>query len=288
MQTLGIETPETVNEQGAETREPSPSDLDAVAALLAGDEPDQDESGDATDQADESQGDETEAESETTKPKPAKPENLAQLAEALGVEVADLYAIEIPFDAGDGESKTRTLGEIKDAIADNDSLEVDRLAFEETRRDAEKEFRKNSQDLADIVAALPRAALSKDLLQKVATKRAELVERENRMTLKTIREWNDQDVEARDRQAMQKHLSEYGFPEGYLDELVDHRTLAFLRDATQRKMRIDAALAQVRKVSKTGHKPSTKPSRKAAPKPERRARRVNSQISQVADLLNSD
>lgn len=288
MQPLANE-PETANfEPGAETREPSPSDLDAVAALLAGDEPDQGESGDADGQADESQGEETTAESETTKPKPAKPENLAQLAETLGVEVADLYAIEIPFDAGDGESKTRTLGEIKDAIANQDSLEIDRLAFEETRRDAEKEFRKNSQDLSDIVAALPRAALSKDLLQKIAKKRAELVEHENRMTLNTIREWNDQDVEARDRQAMQKHLSEYGFPADYLDSLVDHRTLAFLRDATQRKARIESALAQVRKVSSAGHKPSTKPSKKAAPKTIRRARRVNSQINQVADLLNSD
>lgn len=287
--------PET-GDNSSETNAPTLADLNAVADLLAGEganQDDQDERGDADSQDDQDgadAGDDQDGEkSETTKAKPAKPKTLAELAETLGAKVSDLYEIEIPFDAGDGESRTRTLGEIKDAIGAQDSLELERLQFDETKRNAEKEIRKNSQDLADIVSALPRAALSKDLLAKVARHRAQLVSREERMTAKVIPDWQNQDIEAKDREAISQHLSEYGFPDDYLDSLVDHRTLALLRDSTLRKQRIDAALAQVRKVSKPGHKPSARPAKKANNSgTSRRGARVNNQIQQVAELLNSD
>lgn len=277
-------TPETATATSAETRKASESELSQIAKLLAGDDGDQD------DQAAESASqDDQAADVEDSEPKPetapkGKPKNLNELAETLGVKVADLYALEIPS-SGDGES--RTLGELKDAIADRDIFEVDRLAWEETRQAKESEFLRSAQELNDLVAMLPRSAISKELIQAVQDKRAQTLAREERLTLAAIPDWNDQDVEKKDRDAMREHLSAYGFPSNYVDTLVDSRTLKYIRDSMQRQQRIERALDQVRTVRKPGHKPSAPASKPAKPTRTRGGRRVNNQVDEVARLLET-
>jgi hypothetical protein len=116
--------------------------------------------------------------------------------------------------------------------------------------------------------------------------RAELVAREERLTATAIPEWADETIEDKDRLAMREYLGEYGFPENYLESVVDHRTLKFIRDAMQRKVRIEKALAQVKTVSKPGHSPSGRPGKARAKTPPRKTRQVNNQVEKVAELLN--
>ncbi len=261
----------------AETREPTGNEVDQVAALLRGEEPDQgDQETDST----------SEASSETNKSK-GKPKNLEGLAETLGVEVKDLYALEIPFADGD-DVEQKTLGEIKDSFADRSTFEVDKMAWEESRTQRENDLVKSTQELQDIVSLLPKSALSSQLIEKVAQRRADLVETETRLTRQVIPDWTDEGRETTDRAAMQEHLAEYGFPANYLDSIVDHKTLRFIRESMLRQQRIERALAQVKTVRKAGHKPSGKPSGKPAPASKgKTSSRVRSQVSQVAELLNS-
>lgn len=272
--------PETAT-NSAETREPSQSELDQVAALLRGEEPggnDQgDQGGDAGDSND------SEASSETSKAK-GKPKNLADLAETLGIKVADLYALEIPFD-NNGVAEHKTLGELKDAVAERSAFEVDKLAWEEAKTGRETQLARSMQELQEIIGMLPRSAISDKLVQAVTRKRAEVQEVESRMTRQVIPEWSDETVEERDRVAMRAHLSEYGFPTNYLDQLVDHKTLRYIRESMLRQKRIERALAQVKTVRKPGHTPSGAPT--AKPKPTRRVRssKSNDQAAKVAHLL---
>lgn len=277
-------TPETASNP-SETTEPTETAIDQVAALLRGEDADQ---SDAETQDKGTDADESSAASSETDDKKREPKNLAELAETLGVKVSDLYKIEVPFDV-DGESKPRTLGEIKDAIAQRDDFEVDRLAWEEQRTERENDLARSMQELNEIVGMLPKSAISDDLLKAVGRKRAETVERESRLTRQVIPEWQDEDAEERDRVAMRDHLQKYGFPKNYLDGIVDHRTLRYIRESMRREQRIERALAQVKTVRKPGISPSSKPSRPAPQTPKRgRASRQRNQVAQVAELLRSN
>lgn len=275
-------TPETAA-SNAETREPTKSELDQVSALLRGEEPDQGDQGNQDDQDGDSEN--SDASSETDKPK-GKPKNLEALAETLGLEVKDLYEMEIPFADGDDVTH-KTLGEVKDEISERSTFEVDRLAWEEQKTDRDNQVVKSMQEIQEIVSMLPKSAISEQLVQAVARKRAVMVETETRMTRQVIPEWTNEDVEERDRAAMREHLGEYGFPENYLDNLVDHKTLRYIRESMKRQQRIERALEQVKTVRKPGHKPSGKPTGKPATRGKARTSRVQTQVGQVAELLRT-
>lgn len=273
-------TPETA-QANAETREPTTNNIDAVAALLRGEEPNQD------DNVDQETNSNSEPSSETDKPK-GKPKNLDGLAETLGVEVADLYKMEISFDAGDGTSESKTLGEIKDSFSERSNFEVDKMAWEEQKTKRENDLVKSTQELQEIVSLLPKSAISDQLLERVARRRADLVETESRMTRQVIPEWESEETETAERAAMQEHLSEYGFPSNYVDSIIDHRTLRYIRESMLRQQRIERALAQVKTVRKAGHSPSGKPSGKPAPTGKGKTNsRSRSQVSQIAQLLKT-
>ena len=267
----------------AETREPSKSELDQVAALLRGEDESTDESGDAGDQ--ESNSDNSDASSETNAQR-AKPKTLEAIAEALGVEVKDLYDITVPFSVGD-DVQAKTLGEIKDQISERDNFEVDRLAWEEQRTTRENELMKSNQELTDIVSMLPRSAISPELVSAVASKRAAAIANESELTKKVIPAWTDETVEAKDRETMREHLSAYGYPANYLDQVVDHRTLRYIRESMLREQRVTRALEQVKTVRKPGHKPSTRPTKTAARSSNRPTSRNASQLDQVNELLKT-
>lgn len=284
-------TPETAKPDSAETRKPAPSELESVAALLRGDEPDKgdQDGGDEPrgerepDQVDDG-ADESEAKPERAE-KQGAPKTLNDLAERLGVKAADLYALEIPH-GDNGESFT--LGELKDIGATKDSLEVDRLNWEESKAKKEREFLRAQSELSELVSMLPKSAISQELLDNVARRRAATAEREEAATLRVIDAWQDGDVRAREEKQIDGMLEEYGLPRGYLNTILDHRVRALLRDSMLRKQRIEAALEQVKTVRKPGHSPSKRPQRPSSSS-SRQSRRPSSQnkTAQVAELLRN-
>lgn len=266
---------EQSNNESGESQE-NKSQLEQVAELLQEPEPDAKANG-AGDGESEKPGESQEK---------GKPETINEFAEMHGVDVKDLYAMKFNFGEGDGES--RTLSELKDIASNANQFEVDRLTFEETKTKRETDFVRANAELQDLVNMLPKNAVTPELLQVIANKRAAAVEREHGLTLTAIPEWNDSDKEATERTSMREHLSAYGFAPGYLDSIADHKTLKYIRDNMQRQQRIERVLAQVKQVNKPGHKPSGKPSPGAKPNARaggERTRTVEQQTAAVAELL---
>lgn len=285
MQQSRQDTPET---------EPTPTDIAQVTELLGGKHEERKEQKaeeetpelelEQLDDQDESDNEEPDPETDER----GTPKNLAELAERLGLEVEDIYALEVPF--GDN-AEPKTLGELKDNYASSQSLSADRLEWEETKATQEREIRKHQQDIADIVAALPKAALTPEVLGKITRHRDEVAAREQRLTAALIPSWKNAETEKADRALMTGYLSEFGFPGNYLDALIDSKTLVMLRDAALRKKRVDDALKQVRQVKETGHRRSAKPGKpnSQAPGQRRRAERSRGVVSEtqaVVDLLS--
>lgn len=279
-----IETPET---------ETTLDQVDQVLEILGGKEPERQELDEETqDELEADQAEESKQElNEETRDQKA-PRSLEALAETLGLEVADLYEVTLNLDTGDGTSKPITLGELKDRVNESESLSVDRLTFEEDKAAAERELRQHRQDLADVIASLPESVITPALTQKIQAQRAKSAARERALTKAVIREWSDEAVEARDRELMRSYLSDFGHPSDYLETLVDHRSLAMLRDAALRKDRVDQALSRVRQVHETGLKRSSRPGKVNRKGPGGKvstrgsSRAADSQVAAVQSLLS--
>jgi len=218
-------------------------------------------------------------------PKGVAPKSLDELAQGLNVDVADLYEIQIPLG---GDQEPITLGALKDLGKAGSQINLDRIEFEETRTKFESEQRKAAQDFAELVAALPQKAVTQDLIDKIHAQRAAFQEREERLTATVIPAWSDPVVRERERSAMSEYLDEFGFPGGFLETVIDHRTQALIRDAALRKQRLSQALDQVRQVKNTGHGATGKPSRPVkSQKSEPKTRGQTSKVDQVANLISS-
>lgn len=213
------------------------------------------------------------------------PKSLDDLAKGLGVDVADLYEIKVPLG---GDQEPISLGELKDLGKAGSQINLDRIEFEEQRTKFESEQRKAAQDFADLVASLPSKAITQDLIDRIHAQRAAFQEREETLTAKTISPWSDPVVKERERAVMSEYLDEFGFPSGFLDTVIDHRTTALIRDAALRKQRLSQALDQVKQVKQTGHGATTKTSKsKQSSGSEPKTRSQNSKVDQVANLISS-
>lgn len=273
---------------GREDGEPTASELEQVARLLGGDS---DGKAAQRENADNEQHEPDEDGGERENASDAPPTTLEAVAEKLGVSVADLYALEIG-QPGDGEEKI-TLGQLKDMAQEKGSFKVEQLEWEEKRAAREAELVKSMSELQDLVAMLPKSAISQNLLQAVASKRAATLEAEALATVRAIPSWSNDDAKASDLRAMNKHLERYGFPANYAEQIVDHRTLFFIRESMLREQRIAKALEQVSTVRKPGHatKPSSssKPPRKQQPAQHRgrgNVRNRGNEVAQVLQILN--
>jgi hypothetical protein len=214
------------------------------------------------------------------------PKTLDAIAEGLGVQVADLYEIEIPLGS---DQESITLGALKDLGKAGSQIDLDRIEFEETKTQFETQQRKTAQDFADLVASLPQGVITNDLVDKIHAQRAAIQEREEKLIAATIPTWSDPVVRSRENKVMAEYLDEFGFPQDFLDTVVDHKTTALIRDAALRKQRLEQALTQVRQVRNTGHGVTTTPSKPRSNRQTKvsKTRRSNSQVSEVADLISS-
>lgn len=277
---------------------PTKGQLDAVTQLLGGEEPRKELEDDPkpTGGNDEdlaaalAEGDADKSGDEGGKPGEGplkgKPKTLDALAEGLGVKVEDLYDLKISMG---NDLEPMTLGALKDNAKDTGSLEVQRLAFEESKAKKETDFLRAQGELNEIVSMLPREAIKPELVNAIKDKHAKLAQRERSLTLQAIDEWSDEDKETSDRTAMGEYLSQYGFPTHYLQNVLDHRMLKFIRDSMQRKQRIDRALAKVQEIPDTTPAPTGKPSKSRGTNRQQsnRTLRTDTQnVAAIADLLN--
>lgn len=240
------------NTAGADTTEETTIEpgLENLGEMLELDEPGE-QSGDDSGESDgESGSDKT----------PLKKFN--DIAGKLGVELDDLYKLEIA-QAEDGTPVT--IENLKDYYAKQTDIEMREIEFEERKTEAESKMMQAQEELREIMAALPEKAIKPEILAKVREKHAAQIKLERGKTLEVIPEWTDEKTRESDMTGMAEHLKQYGYPVDHLGRVADHRQVKYIRDNWQRELRIKKALAAVRAGKPNPTKPS-KPTGKAPSK----------------------
>ena len=179
------------------------------------------------------------------KPKPAaKPKRLKELGAYSKLSDAELYGIEVPSSV-EGQ-KPYTLGQLKDLAAEHDEFALTGLQREQSFRDREAQLLRTEEELRDILGAIPKDAIPEKLRQQLQTRRDSAVKEERQRVLSAIPGWQDREVRTQELGAMIEHLKDHGFPEGYLANVVDHRTLRYIRSMMIQSRTIKAALEKVK------------------------------------------
>ena len=193
----------------------------------------------------------------------AKPTKFNDLAGKLGLELDDLYKLEVT-QAEDGTPVT--IENLKDNHSKQADFSMREIEFEERRTQQESELMQAQEELRELMAALPEKAINPEVLHKVHEKHEAQMQLERTRTLEVIPDWQDKETRTADMEGMADHLKQYGFPVNHLERVADHRQIKYIRDNWQREQRIRKALAAVT-VGKpnptTRHKPGKKaPSKK--------------------------
>lgn len=192
----------------------------------------------------------------------AKPVKFNDLADATGLELDDLYQLQVTTTDG----KAVTVEELKSLALKQDEIALNELEQAEQHEQQSAELRKAQNELTELIAQLPKGALKPEVLEGIRQKHTTLVNEERARTLEAIPAWKDDKTRETESAGMIQHLQNYGFPPGYLNTVVDHRMLAFIRASHLREQRINAALKKVRAGAPNPTTPSKPSAGKTAPK----------------------
>lgn len=217
--------------------------------------------------------------------KKAKPKKFNDLAGTLGMELDDLYKLEI---AAGTDGTPVTVEQLKDLHAKQDDFTLRELQFEEQRQVKEGELIRAQDELRELMAALPEKAIKPEVLERLRKKRDETQTLERGKTLEAIPEWRDEKRRTEDIRGMVEHLKGYGFPENYLQSVFNHRSLKYIRDNWLRETRIRRALESVK--SGKPNPTTTTPATGKAPKKQSTAvnqkRKGRNRLEQVFSEVN--
>lgn len=215
----------------------------------------------------------------------AAPSKFNDLADTLGMELQDLYKLEVS-QAEDGSPVT--IENLKDYYARQEDTTLRELEFEERRTQQESELLQAQEELRELMSALPEKAIRPEVLEKVRAKHAAQLQLERKRTLEVIPDWQDEKRRTADIQGMAEHLQQYGYPVNHLERIADHRQIKYIRDNWQRELRIRKALEAV-KAGKPNPTTRQKPASKSAmKKPLTGVERGNSRNKLEAVFSNLD
>lgn len=241
-------------EQSAPPSDPLKLLSEALKRERAGDTQQSDDDGESQDERDD--GGKPPARSSSKSKLKAK--DLNALAETLGVEVSDLYAVEIPS-SKKGE-KPFTLGKLKDLATQHGEFTVSRLRLDEDRRKFESEQIRAENELNEVLKYLPADAIKPEQLQKLRNRLAQRHAAERELVLEKIPEWQNEDTRNAELKSMVEHLASHGIPEAFLLHNFSLRLVKYVREAWRLETSVRKALEQVEE-----RKPTTPPKARSAP-----------------------
>jgi len=220
--------------------------------------------------------------------RPNGPKTLADFAEEHELKVSELYKLAVTTD--DGESYT--LSELKDkakAIATLDDREAD---FEDQRTEHFNMLAAQGEKIQALLGRL-KAYVPAETLAKAAAEADGDPEAARAAAVQKLREWfpewKDHQAQTRDREAVSKRLSAYGFSAYEVQSINEPRIIRFLVEACRRLDRYDKLRADgKRDMIPTTQEPSRriKPSRTSST--DDRARQIaqsGDKIGGIATLL---
>lgn len=166
-----------------------------------------------------------------------KPATLKDLAERLKVDPAELYGVKLKV----SDDTELTLGELKDQWKPAKELVRQRGEFEADRL-------RQDRELSNLLAAIPKEAITPQAVQAFEAYRTERRSRETEALLRAIPEWADQTVLQTDKAKLTSYLEADNWPAGTVDLIEDHRLFRTLKrgmDAANRVKELEAKLAKL-------------------------------------------
>lgn len=180
------------------------------------------------------------------------------LAGKLGMDLDALYQLQISS-SDDGEPVT--IEALKDMHKEKSEFDLSKLEWEERRLQQEQDLTRAKAELHEIMQMLPEKAIKPEVLERIRAKTAAQTALERKKTLEVIQEWKDAKVREADIAGMAEHLQGYGFPVNYLEQVVNHQQLKYIRDNWLREQRVRKALESVR-AGKPGKTPESTPQKR--------------------------
>lgn len=215
--------------------------------------------------------------SEESDDDPSKPlDSIERLIKRNGLTPEQAYAIKIPMPNG---QEAVTIGELKDRFAEFADLEQRELQFDTRRVKQEGEILRAQNEVRSLLTLLPKEAVTPAIINKLRQQHDAVQTRERAATLEVIPEWSDNTRMLDDKKGMNALLADYGFDETFLESIVDHRAIKFVRDMYLRDKRIKAALAKVETQKPKGHAPSSKGKPAKRPGPHSNSNRIKGAVS---------
>ena len=178
------------------------------------------------------------------------PARLLDQAEKLGLKPEELYALTVAYDDG----KTLTLGELKDLGKKATDFEAASLELEGQRQEQDAKYTRMHGELRELLAALPKSVRTEKAFTDAAAKYETRLAEARAAAATAIDAWKDPNVKKAEQAEIAAYLKDYGFEEGYLDKVLDPRSLRLIRDAARLSKRVKAAMAKLKKG-----KPDKKP-----------------------------
>lgn len=192
--------------------------------------------------------------------------SLKALAEKLGVDPADLYAVKVPMG---GDAEPLTLGELKDIAKGAADLTVERLRFDEEVTAHRKQTTKDRSDLQALVAMLPREALSPAMVKAARDAGEAYTKEQGRLLGELVPEWSDEDAFKRDQEMIVRHVKAAGWTEQDLNGVQDARLLAYFRQQARREARMVELLGRMKSAGSLSKGFKANPKARAAVEAER-------------------
>lgn len=194
-------------------------------------------------------------------------DSVDRASKRLGIKPDEFYNIKIQMKDG---AEALTVGELKDRVGELVEFETRETQFNQRRIAAEGRILNDQREVREILAMLPADVVQKlpQLVERVRKKHEATLSREQQLTIEHIPEWTDETVAAKEKAEMTAFLGNWGFDDSFLNTIVDHRAMKFVRDVMMVDKKIKAALAKVTTPDKKGQRPSARTG-KPAQKPAR-------------------
>jgi len=214
---------------------------------------------------------------------------LKGLAEAAGIDVSDLYALNVGF--GNGE-EPMSLGAMKDRIKDGLDLDSQQLTLAEERRGLQNEILKARRELTEVYNQMNATP------EQIETARGTIEankQREQTALFEAVPELGlDPDLRKQVHIDVTKLVGDYGISAAEIDGVVDHRQYKLLMDFAALKSEFAKANALGKKVRKDAIAPASQPKGKSGGESKQTAQLVeratetgliDDQVSAVAAIL---
>ena len=171
--------------------------------------------------------------------KSKKSKTISDLAEEMGVDPKELYEVSVAFDDDD---EPMSIGAMKDRIKEVRDFERSRDDFEDYRTDSMNEVLSARQQIDGVMQRIMQFIPQEQLQHAFGDYMQQHQQRvgEARKQLREFfPEWSDASRMQADREALDEHLTTYGFTKFEVDNLQDARLIRFAVHAMRLKQRYD-------------------------------------------------